>query len=85
MNNFIKALYADLLHRIDVVVADIKGMMHHQDIKDRFIDDTLSQFSSIRSELQSALDSGVLELDIFSGNNLYRFNRAHREFTLIAT
>lgn len=83
MNNFIKALYADLLHRIDVVVADIKGMMHHQDIKDRFIDDTLSQFSSIRSELQSALDSGVLELDIFSGNNLYRFNRAHREFKAI--
>src|SRR4249920_3405278 len=83
MNNFIKALYADLLHRIDVVVSDIKGMEHHQDIKDRFIDDTLSQFSSIRNELQNALDTGVLELDIFSGNNLFRFNRVHREFKAI--
>ncbi|HNP94371.1 MAG TPA: hypothetical protein PKJ63_02040 [Cyclobacteriaceae bacterium] len=83
MNNFIKALYADLLHRIDVVVVDIKGMAHHEDIKDRFINDTLNQFSAIRNELQNALDSGVLELDIFSGNNLYRFNRAHREFKAI--
>lgn len=83
MNNFIKALYADLLHRIDVVVSDIKSMEHHQDIKDRFIDDTLGQFSSIRNELQNALDTGVLELDIFSGNNLFRFNRVHREFKAI--
>lgn len=83
MNNFIKALYADLLHRIDVVVSDIKSMEHHQDIKDRFIDDTLNQFSLIRNELQSALDTGVLELDIFSGNNLFRFNRVHREFKAI--
>jgi hypothetical protein len=83
MNNFIKALYADLLHRIDVVVSDIKGMEHHQDIKDRFIDDTLNQFALIRNELQTALDTGVLELDIFSGNNLYRFNRVHREFKAI--
>jgi hypothetical protein len=83
MNNFIKALYADLLHRIDVVVSDIKSMEHHQDIKDRFIDDTLNQFSLIRNELQNALDTGVLELGIFSGNNLFRFNRVHREFKAI--
>lgn len=83
MNNFIKALYADLLHRIDVVVADIKGLPHHADIKDRFIDDTLNQFSAIRNELQSAFDTGVLELEIFAGNNLFRFNRVHRTFKAI--
>lgn len=83
MNNFIKALYADLLHRIDVVVADINGITHPPDIKDRFIDDTLKQFSKIRNELQSALDTGILEIDIFAGNNLFRFNRAHREFKAI--
>lgn len=83
MNNFIKALYADLLHRIDVVVTDIKGLSHHADIKDRFIDDTLNLFSSIRNELQSALDTGVLELEIFAGNNLFRFNRVHRTFKAI--
>jgi len=83
MNSFIKALYADLLHRIDVVVADIKGLTHHQDIKDRFIDDTLNQFSIIRSELQNALDTGILEIDAFAGNNIFRFNRVHREFKAI--
>jgi hypothetical protein len=83
MNNFIKALYADLLHRIDVVVADIKGLPHHPDIKDRFIDDTINQFSFIRSELQSAIDTGILEVDLFAGNNLFRFNRVHRTFKAI--
>jgi len=83
MNNFIKALYADLLHRIDVVVADIKIMSHHVDIKDRFIDDTLNQFSIIRNELQNAFNTGVLEIEIFAGNNLFRFNRVHREFKAI--
>lgn len=83
MTNFIKALYADLLHRIDVVVADIKGLSHHADIKDRFIDDTLSLFSSIRNELQSAFDTGVLELEVFAGNNLLRFNSVHRTFKAI--
>ena len=83
MNNFIKALYADLLHRIDVVVADINRLVHHPDIKDRFIADTLMQFSSIRNVLQNAFDTGVLEDAIFAGNNLYRFNRAHREFKAI--
>lgn len=83
MNNFIKALYADLLHRIDVVVADIKIMSHHEDIKDRFIEDTLNQFAVIRNELQSAFSTGVLEIKIFAGNNLFRFNRVHREFKAI--
>lgn len=83
MNNFIKALYADLLHRIDVVVTDINGSTHHPDIKDRFIADTLIQFLRIRNVLQNAFDTGVLEDAIFAGNNLYRFNRAHREFKAI--
>ncbi|MBL7840570.1 MAG: hypothetical protein JNJ75_10550 [Cyclobacteriaceae bacterium] len=83
MNNFIKALYADLLHRIDVVVADINGMTHHPDIKDRFIGDTLSQFAMIRFELQEAFDTGVLEAGLLAGNNLYRFNRVHRTFKAI--
>ena len=83
MRNFIKALYADLLHRIDVVVADIKGLSHHADIKDRFIDDTLNLFSTIRNELQSAVETGVLELDVFAGNNLLRFNSVHRTFKAI--
>ncbi len=83
MNNFIKALYADLLHRIDVVVTDINGLTHHTDIKDRFINDTLNQFSTIRNELQGAFDTGVLEIEIFAGNNLFRFNRVHREFKAI--
>ena len=83
MNNFIKALYADLLHRIDVVITDIKSLSHHKDIKDRFIDDTLNQFSLIRNELQGAFDTGVLELEDFAGNNLFRFNRVHREFKAI--
>ncbi|MGN6195350.1 MAG: hypothetical protein ACTHOB_10450 [Ginsengibacter sp.] len=83
MNNFIKALYADLLHRIDVVVSDIKGMVHHKDIKDRFINDTLNQFSIIRNELQSALDTGVLEIESLAENNLYKYNRVHREFKAI--
>ena len=83
MKNFIKALYADLLHRIDVVIADIKSMNHHDDIKERFIDETLTQFAVIRDELQSALNSGVLEFDVFAGNNLFRYNRAHRDFKAI--
>lgn len=83
MNSFIKALYADLLHRIDVVVSDIKGIPHHRDIKDRFIDDTLNQFSIIRDELQNALDIGVLEIDVFTSNNLFSYNRLHREFNAI--
>lgn len=83
MNDFIKALYADLLHRIDVVVADINSLVHHPDIKDRFIQDTLNQFLKIRAELQTAFDTGVLEIDIFAGNNLFRFNRVHREFKAI--
>ncbi|SMC54033.1 hypothetical protein [Pedobacter nyackensis] len=83
MRNFIKALYADLLHRIDVVVADINSIQHHDDIKDRFITDTLKQFADIRDVLQDAFDTGVLEYDEFTGNNLYLFNKANREFNAI--
>jgi hypothetical protein len=83
MNNFIKALYADLIHRIDVVVTDIKSRSHHGDIRDRFIDDTLIKFSELRDELQNAFDTGVLELSDFAGNNLYLFNRVHRSFKAI--
>ena len=83
MRNFIKALYADLLHRIDVVVADIKGNVHHDDIRDRFISETLTQFSAIREDLQNSFDTGVLEYDFMAGNNIYKFNRLHREFKAI--
>ena len=83
MNSFIKALYADLLHRIDVVIADIKGLQPHKDIKDRFIEDTLRQIAVIRDELKSALGTGVLEIDVFAGNNLFNYNMLHREFKAI--
>lgn len=83
MRNFIKALYADLLHRIDVVVTDIKSSTYHDDIRDRFISETLAQFSAIRDDLQDSFDSGVLEHDLMAGNNIYKFNRLHREFKAI--
>jgi hypothetical protein len=83
MNSFIKALYADLIHRIDVVVSDIKSQKHHEDIRNRFIDSTLNQFAELRAELQNAFDTGVLELDDFAGNNIYLFNRVHRTFKAI--
>ena len=47
MRDFVKALYVDLLHRIDVVVADITSSEHHPDIKDRFIAETLKQFKML--------------------------------------
>lgn len=83
MKLFIKALYADLIHRIDVVVEDIKSLDHHDDIRERFIDETLKQFASIRLELQNAFNTGVLEFDFMAGNNLYLFNRVHRQFKAI--
>lgn len=83
MKHFIKALYADLLHRIDVVVADINSISHHSDIKERFVDETLNQFNSIKNELQGSFDTGVLEFDFLAGNNLHLFNKLHREFKAI--
>jgi hypothetical protein len=83
MNNFIKGLYADLIHRIDVVVADIKSRKHHPNIQHRFIDDTLDSFSLLRDELQNAFDTGVLESDTFIRNNIFHFNRINRSFKAI--
>ena len=81
MKHFIKALYADLLHRTDVVIADIKTMNPHDDVRDRFVDSTVAQLGAIRNLLQDALDTGVLEFDFLANNNLYKFNRVNREFT----
>jgi hypothetical protein len=83
MKNFIKGLYADLLHRIDLVVADIGKTDYHDDIKDRFISETLEQFSVIKNDLQKSFDTGVLEFEMMSGSNLLKFNRLHREFKAI--
>jgi hypothetical protein len=80
MKHFIKALYADLLHRIDMVVAEINSMDHHDDYRDRFIDGTLKKFQEIRQPIQQALEIGALELEDLSGNYLYQYNRAYREF-----
>lgn len=83
MKDFIKALYVDLIHRVDVVVLDIKNKEHHKDIKDRFISNTLDMLASIRQELQSVVTAGMLEFDEFSRNNIYRFNKLHRRFKAI--
>lgn len=80
MKEFIKALYADLLHRIDLVVGEINRMEHHDDYRDRFIEGTLNKFQELRLPIQDALEIGALEFDELSGNYLYLYNRAHREF-----
>jgi len=80
MKEFIKALYADLLHRIDLVVGEINKMEHHDDYRDRFIEGTLNKFKELRLPIQNALEIGALEFDALSGNYLYLYNRAHREF-----
>ena len=81
MKQFIKALYADLLNRIDFVITDIEEMNHHKDIRDRFVASTLSQLNAIKTVLKNALSTGVLEFDFLANNNLYKFNRANREFS----
>ncbi|UYQ93805.1 hypothetical protein MKQ68_01685 [Chitinophaga horti] len=83
MKDFIKALYADLLHRIDIVVADIKGTNYHDDIKNRFIDETVKQFTDIRDQIVNTVKSGVLDHALFTGNNLFGFNGLHRDFKAI--
>ncbi|MCO5950530.1 hypothetical protein [Mucilaginibacter flavidus] len=83
MKDFVKALYVDLIHRIDVVVLDITKSIHHPDIKDRFISDTLKQFSDIRLVMQNALDSGILEFETANGNNITLYNQVLREFNAI--
>lgn len=80
MKNFIKALYADLLHRIDLVVDEINQMTHDVDYSDRFIAETLKRFQDIQLPIQQTLEIGVLEFDNLAGSYLYRYNREHREF-----
>ena len=83
MKNFIKALYVDLINRIDVVINDIKCREFHQDIKDRFVYVTLNQLATLKNELNTSLKNGELEFDILASNNLFRFNKAHRDFKSI--
>lgn len=80
MKEFVKALYADLMHRIDLVVAEIEKMDHHDDYRDRFLEVTLEKFQELRLPIQNALKIGALEFDALAGNYLYLYNRAHREF-----
>jgi len=80
MKNFIKALYADLLHRIDLVIDEINRMEHHEDYRTRFIESTLQRISEIKSPIQQALEIGALEYDDLSGNYLFLYNRLNREF-----
>jgi len=80
MNNFIKALYADLIHRIDLVVDDLKSTAHHDDIRERFVGATLILFLNIRTELENALYTDVLEVEMLRKNNLSKYNKLHREF-----
>jgi hypothetical protein len=58
-------------------------MEHHKDIRDRFVDVTIEHFAIICNDLKTALYSGVLEYDLLANNNLYRFNKAHRDFKAI--
>ncbi|MDF2188323.1 hypothetical protein [Paraflavitalea sp. CAU 1676] len=83
MKDFIKALYVDLLHRIDIVVADINGRSIHPDIRNRFIAETNKQFSDIRDEIISTINGGDLDLPQMEGNNLYKFNGLYRTFMAI--
>lgn len=80
MKNFVKALYADLLHRIDLVIDEIDRMDHHEDYRSRFIDSTLQKIREIRTPIQQALEIGALEYDALSGNYLFLYNRLNREF-----
>jgi hypothetical protein len=80
MKNFVKALYADLLHRIDLVIDEIDRMDHHEDYRTRFIESTLQKIYEIRKPIQQALEIGGLEYDTLAGNYLFQYNRLNREF-----
>ncbi len=85
MKDFVKALYADLLHRIDLVIEEINRMEHHEDYRTRFIESTLEKIREIRQPIQEALEIGTLEFDTFAGNYLFQYNRLNREFNAYHT
>jgi len=80
MKNFIKALYADLLDRVNYVITELRSNKFHADIQDRFINDTVAEFEEIKKDLEHAFKTGVLEHELITRNNIFRFNRLHREY-----
>jgi hypothetical protein len=81
--NFVKALYADLDQRIDLMVAELRRGNRHADIEKRFIEGTIKMLTQLQSDLVNDLSSGVLELETALPNNLLKYNKSHRAYKAI--
>lgn len=83
MISFVKALYADLSQRIELMVADLRSGNHHADIEKRFVDATIKMLVQLQSDLVNDFNSGILDLELALPNNLLKYNKSHRAYKAI--
>lgn len=80
---FIKGLYFDLDCRVQRMLNLLKNGNYHADIQKSFVPKTIEYLEELDSDLQSKMNSGELDIDVLTNNNLYQFNELNERFQTI--
>lgn len=83
MNDLVKGIYFDLLFRVSQMKATLQAGDHHRDVPGHFINNTIKELSNLEREVNSVIQSGDLDLEFLSNNNLTRYNTFYQSFQLI--
>ncbi|HYQ58522.1 MAG TPA: hypothetical protein VEP89_14375 [Draconibacterium sp.] len=83
MINFTKALYTDLLAKIQKMVHKIESGKHHDDIKGDFVNDTIESLKILEHKITGIIVSGDLEIDFLLANNLSNYSDLNQNLEYI--
>ena len=83
MINFTKALYNDLLAKIQKMVQKIESGKHHDDIKGDFVNDTIESLKILEHKITGIIGSGDLEIDFLLANNLSNYSDLNQNLEYI--
>ena len=83
MNNFIRAIYHDLLSRVKNLIHELEAREIHPEIDVNFVENTKSNLHQLSKEITYRIESGDLEEDGLRRNNLRRYSSLQERFQLL--
>jgi hypothetical protein len=74
MNSFIKGVCFDLLGRVDKMLSRLLEPDISKEIDPSFLDRTIEMLFDLRADIQAVIQSGDLEVEALTSNNIIKYN-----------
>lgn len=83
MIQFVKGIFFDQSNRISKMLEDLSSPEIHPEMDKVFLEKTIEMLQDLNSEIQQLINSGDLDIEVLTSNNIIKYNTCHERLLTV--